>query len=46
MTVLPRCNASIVLSKEQQISIYLRPGMSLAARTGLGDFINNEFSNR
>jgi hypothetical protein len=43
--VLPRCNESIVPFKEQEISIYVRLGVFLALYTGLGDFINNEFSN-
>jgi hypothetical protein len=43
--LLLRYNASVVPFWEQQISIYVRPGVFLALRTGLGDFINNQFSN-
>jgi hypothetical protein len=43
--LLQHCNAFFVPLREQQISIYVRPGVFLALRTGLGDFINNQFSN-
>jgi hypothetical protein len=43
--LLQRYNASVVPFREQRISIYVRPGVFLATRTGLGDFINNQFSN-
>jgi hypothetical protein len=43
--LLPLCDASLVPFGGRQISIYVRLGVSLAMRTGLGDFIGNQFSN-
>jgi hypothetical protein len=43
--LLPLCNAFIVSFAEQRISIYVRPGMFLATRTGMGQLYKQSIFN-